>query len=72
MSLNRQYAFVDEAGDTGLDFNKSGTSSHFIVTAVIVDEPGLEQVTAEVDSVRSKHFQTGEMKSSRVAMVSRS
>jgi len=66
MRLSRQYAFVDDTGDTGLDFDKAGTSSHFILTAVIVDESSLAQVTSDVESVRSKHFQTGEMKSSGV------
>jgi len=66
MGLNRQYAFVDEAGDTGLDLDKSGTSSHFVLTAVVVDEPRLTDVMSDVEAVSKKHFQAGEMKSSGV------
>ena len=67
MTLGRQMAFVDDAGDSGLSLDNTGTSSHFVLAAVIVDESNLVSVESKVESVRAKHFQTGEMKSSKVA-----
>ena len=32
------YAFIDEFGNNGLDFTNPQISSHFIVTAIIVEE----------------------------------
>jgi hypothetical protein len=60
------YAFMDEYGDSGLNIDKQGTSTHFIVTAIIVEENSLSKLEAEVEAVRAKHFGPGEIKSSNV------
>lgn len=57
-------AFADESGTNSFDFKKEGT--HFIVSAVIVDNNNLESVITQVEGIRKKHFQTGEMKSNRI------
>lgn len=64
--MKNQLAYIDEFGNNGLDFSNQGTSSHFIVTAIIIDSDCLTQIETEVEAVRKKYFQTGEMKSSSV------
>ena len=61
-----QHAFVDAFGNPDLDTKKPGASTHYIITAVIADEPALVALRERVDGVRASHFQTGEMKSSKV------
>lgn len=63
---NKKYAFVDEFGAFGTDFENSGCSTHFIITAIIVDEDDLSTVSNGVEVVRKRYFQTGEIKSIRV------
>ncbi len=62
----RVYAFTDEAGNNGFDFSKDDISTHFIVTAIMVEEDKIKEIENEVEEVRKKFFQTGEMKSSLV------
>lgn len=64
---SRVAAFVDEYGDANLDTTKSGVSTFFIVTAVLVDSGRVVATRNAVDAVRVRHFQTGELKSSSVA-----
>lgn len=65
-SLNLQYAFIDECGDYGLDFEKQDVSSYFFVTAVIVDEKRVPELEKKLTEIREKYFQGDEMKSSSV------
>lgn len=60
------YAFIDETGAFGFNFKQEGCSQYFIICAVIVKESDLPTLTAEVERIRARHFQTGEMKSSKV------
>ena len=69
MQLNpnrKLIAFIDEFGDTGLNFNKPKTSSHFIVTAIIMEEHSIEKAKEQVAQIRHKYFQGSEIKSSSV------
>lgn len=66
--MNTKYAFVDEFGAFGFDFSNDGCSSHFIITAIIVDEDNLSFLSDEVEKIRKKYFQTGEMKSSKIGI----
>jgi len=65
--INKCYAFIDESGNFGFDFDKPGVSSHFIITAVIVDENNITKLEEQFEKVRSTFFQTGEMKPSKVS-----
>lgn len=59
-------AFADEFGNNSFEFETQGT--HFIVATVICKQDYLEQLKIEIDNIRQKHnFQTGELKSSKVA-----
>lgn len=62
----RMYAFVDESGAFGFNFDNPSCSRFFIICAIIVKETDLSTLEAEVERIREKHFQMGEMKSSRV------
>ena len=59
-------AFIDESGNTDLDTLKQGVSKYFIVCAVIIDEDKVDALKIEVEAIRKKYFQTGEIKSSSV------
>lgn len=64
--MKRIYAFTDEYGAFGWDFSQKDVSTHFIITAIIVKESDLSYLRNEVEKIREKHFQTGEMKSLKV------
>lgn len=64
--MERVYAFTDEYGAYGWDFSKENVSTHFIITAIIVKESDVDFMKKSIESVRKHHFQTGEMKSSKV------
>ncbi|WP_455715271.1 DUF3800 domain-containing protein [Anaerosporobacter sp.] len=61
------YAFTDESGNHGFNFESDGVSTFFIVTAILVTENNLSTVENEIEGIRKKYFQTGEMKSSSVS-----
>lgn len=59
------HAFADEFGNNSFKFETE--SSHFIVASVIVNHEHLEKVNLELENIRKNNFQTGEIKSSKVA-----
>ena len=59
-------AYIDESGNHDLDTAKAGASSYFIVCAIIVDAEKNKQFVLEAEKIRAKHFQSSEMKSSKV------
>lgn len=59
-------AYIDESGNHDLDTEKAGASSYFIVCAIIVDTGKNERFLIEADEIRARHFQSSEMKSSKV------
>ena len=63
------YAFTDEYGAFGWDIENPTVSTHFIITAIIVKESNLEAFTQKAETIRKKHFQTGEIKSSKIGKV---
>lgn len=64
--MKDQVAYIDEFGDSSFNFEKPDVSSHFIVTAVVIDQDLESSLEQEIEIIRSKYFQTGEMKSSKV------
>ncbi|WP_241193313.1 DUF3800 domain-containing protein [Pseudomonas chlororaphis] len=60
------YAYVDESGNHDLDTSKGGSSGFFVVCAVIVREQFLDSAYEGAETLRKRHFQTGEIKSSKV------
>ncbi|MFU6873420.1 DUF3800 domain-containing protein [Pseudomonas aeruginosa] len=64
--MNRTYAFVDESGNSNLDVSKGGSSRFFIVCSILVAEKDLDAAYAQAEAIRRCHFQTGEIKSSKL------
>ena len=64
---NMKYAFIDECGNFGTDPNIKGNSSHFIITAIVIDSLDYDYMNKRVEEIRKKFFQSGEMKSSKVS-----
>lgn len=64
--MNKQVAFIDEYGDSSLETDKKDVSTHFIVTAVIVDYDKIKEIEAKLSLIRKRYFQLGEMKSKKV------
>lgn len=58
--------FVDESGDANLATEKDGVSGVFVLCAVITTDGAAETLRRAVQSVRSRHFGAGEMKSSSI------
>lgn len=62
--MKKIIAFADEFGNNSFDFNSQG--SHFIITSVIMNSDELVENNKKLEVIRKKHFQTGEIKSSKV------
>lgn len=64
--MERIFAFTDEYGAFGWDIDNPDVSTHFIITAIIVKESELDDFVQKSEALRKKHFQTGEIKSSKI------
>lgn len=64
--MGRTFAFVDESGNHDLDTAKAGSSRFFVICSILVAEKDLTRAYELADGVKSTHFQTGEIKSSRL------
>ena len=64
--MGRTFAFVDESGNHDLDTSKSGSSGFFVVCSILVAEKDLPRAYEHAEALRSRHFQTGEIKSSKL------
>ncbi|PKP42774.1 MAG: DUF3800 domain-containing protein [Bacteroidetes bacterium HGW-Bacteroidetes-12] len=62
---NKLIAFADEFGTNSFDFENQGT--HFIVATIILRDELKNEITEKLEIIRKKHFQTGEIKSSKVS-----
>ena len=60
------FAFVDEYGDPNLFTEVPGTTDHYVIAAVTVEPAEYKELDAGVERARKRHFQTGEIKSSKV------
>lgn len=61
-----KYAYIDEFGAFGFQFDKDNCSSHFIICAIIVEEELAGQLEIQLETIRKTYFQAGEIKSSKV------
>ncbi len=62
--MHETWAFIDEYGNPNLAVEVDGVSQYFIVTAVVVKAADLPALRTQLDDVRKRIFQTGEMKAS--------
>jgi hypothetical protein len=63
---NTFFAFIDESGGHGFDFTSSGTSTHFVATAILVNQERLSDVESQFSIIKSKYFPQSEIKSSKI------
>lgn len=62
MKLNDiQYAFINEFGHYGFDFEQSETSTHFIIVSILVKGSDKEFLEQEVERITQKHLQKKEI-----------
>ncbi|MED3562642.1 hypothetical protein, partial [Bacillus xiapuensis] len=52
-----QYAFFNEYGDYGFDFDNKDTSTHFMITAILVKDSDKECLEEEIEKILEKYFQ---------------
>ncbi len=64
--VSQTFAYIDETGNSDLETIKTGASSYFIVSAVIVSKEKRDKLVQDVEVIRKKYFQSGEIKSSGV------
>ena len=65
--MERVYAFTDEYGSFGWDFDKKDVSSVVVISAIIVKESNLTLLRSQVEQLRVKFFQEGQIKSSKIS-----
>lgn len=65
--MQKVHCYIDEYGDTNIKVEKDGVSAFFIITVIFVPEDELSVKEEAIESIRKNYFQTGEMKSSKVA-----
>jgi hypothetical protein len=56
-----QYAFINEFGQYGFDFDQPETSTHFIIVSILVKESDKEFLEQEVERIKQKHFLKSEI-----------
>lgn len=64
--MEKIHVFLDESGAFGFDFSKPKCTTHVIIAAVLVNESDLHFVSDEIEKLRKKYFQSGEIKSSNL------
>jgi hypothetical protein len=62
--MKKVVAFADEFGNNSFDFKNQG--SHFIIASVIMNLDELETINCQLEAIRAKYFQRGEIKSNKV------
>lgn len=56
-----QYAFINEFGHYGFDFDQPETSTHFIIVSILVKGSDKEILEQEVERIKLKHLQKNEV-----------
>ncbi len=60
------HAFADEYGDSNLAVEKTGVTSFFIITVILVEDAQVAPLRTQVDDIRKRFFGQGEIKSSGI------
>lgn len=64
VNMKKVIAFADEFGNNSFNFDSQ--SSHFIIASVIINIDELDTVKKQLEEIRKRYFQTGEIKSNKV------
>ena len=63
--MSKILAFADEYGNNSFDFESQG--KYFIIASVIMNSNNLNENNLQLEEIRKTNFQTGEIKSSKIA-----
>ena len=64
--MDRTFAFTDESGAFGWNFDLPNVSTHFVIASIIVKENDLVSLQEGLDKIRQKYFGNAEMKSKSI------
>lgn len=64
--MERVFAFTDESGAFGWKLDNPKVSTALVICAVLIEESNFSALERSLEEIREKHFQKGEMKSSKV------
>lgn len=64
--MNNKIAYIDETGNFGFDFNKPDVSTHYICTAIVVNEEDQPKLNSLIESISNQYFNGAELKASRL------
>ena len=64
--MEKIYAYIDESGSYGFDFEKEGNQNLFIVSAIIVKESDILQIEKGTERIRKEEFNGTEIKSNGI------
>lgn len=59
-------AYIDEYGNTDISTQKDGVSEYYILTAILLEDDKVIEVTNLLDAIAKKYFSDGEIKSSNI------
>lgn len=59
-------AFIGECGNFSFDFEAHGTTSHYIICAVVVKNEDISNLEQQVEEIRKGHFGSGDISSSAI------
>lgn len=59
-------AYLDESGSHGFNFKSEGTSTHFVVCSIFVDNRQQERVAQTFTGIKERYFPQSELKSSKI------
>lgn len=63
------YAYIDEFGNNGLDFTNPQVSSHFIVTAIIVEENQVVPLEDLCHNIRKNIFKVRKLNQAKLERI---
>jgi hypothetical protein len=65
--MQHLHIFIDEFGNTRLNLDQEGAFSHFVLSAVLIDETKLGQARELQSNISQRYFQGQPLQSSRIA-----
>lgn len=64
--MDKIFAYTDESGAFGWNFDLPNVSTHFVIASIIVKEENLPSLQKSLDGIRKKYFGNAEMKSKSI------
>ncbi len=64
--MDNYLAYLDESGGHGFNFTSQGTSTHFVICAILVDQKLNNSIRDSFQLIKSQYFPDSELKSSKI------